>query len=90
MSKKIQMNNKEHYPSLFHHSLIKTIVLHQFAEKGMTWVTFFETALKWHEANVVAQASSIPKQKMEVGSSSKLVEKIQLPKPKVTKVHKRG
>ena len=62
MSERIQMKNKEHYPSLFHHSLIKTIVPHQLAEKGMTWETFLEIALKWHEANVATQPSSMPTQ----------------------------
>ncbi len=52
MSKKVQVKNKEYYPSLFHHSLIKTIVLHQLAEKNMTRDSFLETTLKWHESNV--------------------------------------
>jgi len=90
MSEKIQIKNKEHYPSLFHHSLIKTIVLHQLVEKGITWEPFLETTLKWHEANVAVETSSTPKQQLEVGSSSKSVEKTQVPKAEVTKVYKRG
>ena len=90
MSKKIQLKDKEHSPSLFHHSLIKTIVLHQLAEKGMAWEAFLEAALKWHEKNVASQSPSAPKQQTEVGSSRKIVEKTQLPKPEVTKVYKKG
>lgn len=90
MSEKIKMKNKEHYPSLFHHNLIKTIFIHQLAEKGMTWEPFLETTLKWHEANVAAKTSSIPQQQMEVGSSRKPVDKTQVPRPEVTKIYKRG
>jgi len=60
MSERIQMKNKENYPSLFHHSLIKTIVLHQLAEKNMTLESFLQTTMKWHESNVTAQPSSMP------------------------------
>lgn len=90
ISEKIKMKNKENYPSLFHHSLIKAIVLHQLIEKGVTWETFLETTVKWHEANVVAKTSSTPKQQMEVGSSRKSIQKTQVPNPKVTKVNRRG
>jgi hypothetical protein len=72
MSEKIQLKDKEHSPSLFHHSLIKTIVLHQLAEKGMAWEAFLETALKWHEENVAAsQSPSAPKQQMRWGHLAK-------------------
>jgi len=90
MSEKIQMKNKENYPSLFHHSLIKTIVLHQLSEKGMSWETFLEKTLKWHEANVASQPSSMPTQQMEVGSSRKHVKRTKEHKPKVTRMYKRG
>lgn len=33
MSEKLQLKDKEHSPSLFHHSLIKTIVLHQLLQQ---------------------------------------------------------
>lgn len=48
MSERVQLKGKVHYPSLFHHSLIKVIVLHQFKEKNMTWDAFIEAALKMH------------------------------------------
>lgn len=54
MSEKIQLKDKEHSPSLFHHNLIKTIVLHQLAERGMAWEAFLETTLKWHEENAIS------------------------------------
>ena len=56
----------------------------------MAWEDFLETSLKWHEANVAAQSPSVPKQQIEVGSSSKSVEKTQLPNLEVIKVYKRG
>ena len=56
----------------------------------MTWEAFLETALKWHEMNVVAQPSSMPTQKMEVGSSRKSVERNKAPKHDVTRMYKRG
>ena len=90
MSENIQLKEKEHSPRLFHHSLIKTIVLHQLAEKGMAWEAFLEAALKWHEKNAASQSPSAPKQQTEVGSSSKTMDKTQLPKPKVTNVYKKG
>lgn len=62
MSKKIQLKDKEHSPSLFHHSLIKTIVLHQLVERGMAWEAFLEEALKWHEENAASQSPSASKQ----------------------------
>lgn len=90
MSEKIQLKEKEHSPSLFDHILIKTIVLHQFAERGMAWEAFLETTLKWHEENATSQSTSAPKQQTKMGSSSKPKEKIQLPRPEVTKVYKKG
>ena len=45
MSEKVQVKGKEHHPSLFHHSLIKIVVLHQLAERNMTWDSFIETTL---------------------------------------------
>jgi len=62
MSQKIQLKEKEHSPSLFHYNLIKTIVLHQLAKRGMAWEAFLEKALKWHEENVASQSTSTPKQ----------------------------
>lgn len=61
MSENIQLKDKEHSPSLFHHSLIKTIVLHQLAERGMAWEAFLEVALKWHEEHATSQSPSAPK-----------------------------
>ena len=90
MSKKILFKDKEKIPSLFHHSIIKTIVLHQLVEKGMSWEPFLEAALKWQEKNAASQSPSVPKQQTEVGSSSKIMEKNQLPKPEGTKVYKKG
>ena len=84
------MKKKEHYPSLFPHSLIKTVVLHQLAEKNMTWNYFLETTLKWHESNVSVQHSSMPTQQMEIGSSRKSVEILKAPRPEVTRMYKRG
>jgi len=81
MSEKIQVKNKEHYPSIFRHSLIKTIFIHQLVEKNMTWDSFLEATLKWHEINVSVQHSSMPTQQMEVGSSSKSVEIPKAPRP---------
>ena len=86
MSERIQMKNKEHYPSLFHHSLIKIIVLHQLTKKNMTWESFLEIALKWNESNVAAQPSNMPAQQMEIGSSRKSME---IPKAEVTRMYKR-
>ena len=48
MSKRVQLKGKVHYPSPFHHSLIKVIVLHQWKEKNMTWDTIIEATLKTH------------------------------------------
>jgi len=90
MYEELQFKDKEHSPILFHHSVIKTIVLHPLVEKGVSWEAFLETTLKWHEANVESQSPSVPKQQIEVGSSSKSVEKTQRPKPQMTKVYKRG
>ena len=90
MSKKIKLKDKENSPSLFNHNLIKTIVLYQLAQKGMAWEAFLEIALKWHEENAASQSPSVPKQQTEVGSSSKIMEKNQLPKLEVTKVYKKG
>jgi len=90
MSEKIQLKDKEHSPRLFHHSLIKTIVLHQLAERGMDWEDFLEATLKWHEENAASQSPSASKQQTEMGSSSKTAEKTHLSKPEVTKVYKKG
>lgn len=90
MFEKIQLKDKEQSPSLFHHNLIKTIVLHQLAEKVMVWEAFLEIDLKWHEENVASQSPSALKQQTKMGSSSKLAEKIQLPRLEVTKLYKKG
>ena len=71
MSEKIHLKDKEHSPSLFHHNLIKTIVLHRLTERGMAWEAFLEVALKWHEENATSQSTSTPKQQTEMGSSSR-------------------
>ena len=56
----------------------------------MYWEAFLATTLKQHEENAASQSTSAPEQQTEMGSSSKLAEKIQLPRPKVTKVYKKG
>ena len=56
----------------------------------MAWEAFLEATLKWHEENATSQSPSAPKQQTEMGSSRKTIEKIQLPKPEVTKVYKKG
>ena len=48
MSKRVQLKGKVHYPNLFHHSLIKVIVLHQLKDKNMTWETLTKATLKTH------------------------------------------
>lgn len=48
MSKKVKLKGKVHYHSLFNHSLIKVMVLHQLTKKNMTWDTFIEPALNMH------------------------------------------
>lgn len=90
MLDKVQLRRKELYPSLFHHSQINIVVLHQLAEKNMTWESFLEKALKWHESNVAVQHSNMPTQKMEIGSSRRSVEIPKAPKPEVTRIYKRG
>jgi len=90
MSEKVQVKNKENYPSLFHHSLIKTVVLHKLTEKNMTWDYFLEASLKWHESNVSVQHSNMPTRQMEVGSSRKSEEIPKAPRPEVTRMYKRG
>lgn len=81
MSKRVQLKGKVHYPSLFHHSLIKVIVLHQLKEKKMTWDTFIEVALKTHITTSPSQHQNMSVQPMELGSSSKNDE------PKFSKTH---
>lgn len=48
MSERVQLKGKVRYPNLFHHSLIKVIVLHQLKENNMTWDTFIEVTSKTH------------------------------------------
>ena len=55
MAEKVQVMNTNHYPSLFHHSLVKVIVLHQLAEKNLTWDAFIEIALQMHTTTTPAQ-----------------------------------
>jgi len=45
---RVKFKGKVHYPSLFYHSLINAIVLHQLKEKNMAWDTFIKAALKMH------------------------------------------
>jgi len=52
MFERVQLKGKVNYPSLFHHSLIKVIILHQLKEKNITWDTFIEVALKLIQQNL--------------------------------------
>ena len=90
MSEKVQVKDKENYPSIFHHSLIKIVVFHQLAEKNMTWDSFIETTLQWHETIVSVHHQNISTQYVEVGSSSKSVEVPKSPRIEVTRMYQRG
>ena len=71
MSKKVKLKGKMHYPSLFNHSLIKVMVLHQLTKNNMTWDTFIEAALNMHITTSPSQQQTMSTQSMEVGSSRK-------------------
>ena len=86
--------NTYHYPILFHHGLVKVIVLHQLAEKNMTWDAIIELALHMHSTTTPTQEQNISPpmsaQPMEVGSSSKHDEFSKRPRPEVTLTYQRG
>lgn len=84
------MKGKEHYPSIFHHSLIKIVVLRRLVEKNMTWDSFIETALQWHETTFSVHHQNISTRQVEVGSSSKSVEVPKAPRPEATRMYQRG
>ena len=72
MTEKIQTMGKAHITNLFHHSLIKILVVHQLSAKKVTWKTFLE------------KLKTAP---MEVGSSRKHVEFSKVARPEVTKTY---
>ena len=90
MSERVQLKGKVHYPSLFHHRLIKTIVPHQLKEKNMTWDTFIAATLKMYITTSPSQRQTMSVQPMEVGSSRKHDEVSKEPRPEVTKTYQRG
>jgi len=71
ISKRVKLKGKENYPGLFHHSLIKVIILHHLEKKNMTWDTFIEAALKMHITTSPSQHRTMSAQPMEVRSSRK-------------------
>jgi hypothetical protein len=72
MTEKIWTLGKAHITNLFHHILIKIVVVHQLSAKKVTWKTFLE------------KLKTTP---MEVGSSRKHVEFSKAPRPEVTKTY---
>ena len=89
MFKKVQMKNKEHYPSLFHHSLIKVVVLHQLEKKNIAWDTFSKAALQRHETTSPSHHQDTSAQPTEVGLSNKSKEVPKEPRTEVTKTYQR-
>ena len=67
MSESVQLKGKAHYPSLFHPSPVKIIVVHQLKEKNMTWDTFIEATLKTHITTSPSQHQTMSVQPIEVG-----------------------
>ena len=90
LSERVQLKGKVHYPSLFHHSPIKVIALHQLTYKNMAWDTFIEVALKTHITISPSQHQTMSVHPMEVGSSRKHDEISKAPRPEVSKTYQRG
>lgn len=44
MTDKVQSKGRHHQSSLFHHVLVKVIVLHQLSQINMSWESFLETS----------------------------------------------
>lgn len=42
MTEKVQTKGRDHQKSLFHHALIKVIILHQLAQVSMSWEAFLK------------------------------------------------
>ena len=72
MYEKVQVKGKEHLPSLFHHILIKVMVLHQLQENYMTWDSSYEAALQMPIITTPSQQQTMSPTMQEVGSSSKV------------------
>lgn len=93
MSYKVQHRNNElQQNSLFHHSLIKIIVLHQLKQLGIDWETFIGEEVFLPSSNQLARptSSSTPPAQTEIGSSSRSTMKKKKGEDKVVKTYQRG
>ena len=74
MTEKVQSRNKYHHPSVFHHGLVKLIVLNHLSSINITWETFMEKVATAPTTSPLVMHStpspSLSAQLMEVGFSS--------------------
>ena len=72
ITEKVQSRNKDHHPSLFHHGLVKLIVLHHLSSINMTWETFMEKVAATPTTSPLVMDStpspSVSSQPMKIGS----------------------
>jgi hypothetical protein len=70
MVEKVQHRISDHQASLFHHALIKIIVLHKLAQMNITWETFIHS-------NVFLSSASQPTSQSTPSTPSKHTQRVQ-------------
>jgi len=84
IAQKVQHRQSDYERSLFHHSLIKIIILHQLTENNITWETFIQTnALLSSISQIASLSTSSAPPKHVKGSSSKIPIVDKIPRPEV-------
>ena len=83
MTEKVQIKGKDHQANLFHHGLVKVIVLDQLSQINLPWEAFMQSASLFPATSQPSIQSTPlePPRPQEVGS---------LRKPSVTKTYSRG
>lgn len=91
ITEKVQRKGRDHQESLFHHGLVKIIVLHQLSQVNISWETFMQstTFLPTTSQPTSQSTPSTPSRPQEVGSSNKFLVR-KKPRADITQSYKKG
>jgi hypothetical protein len=91
MTEKVQSKGKDHQTNLFHHGLVKVMVLQRLSEINMPWEVFIQSASLMPATSQPSSqiTPSTPPRPQEVGSSNRFSIR-KTPMAEITQTYKKG